>query len=81
MPFMRLSVDNPNPILDSSRRVNLPYDGSLTPRDLIEKLDVLRVECDKCGRSGCYRVITLAKSIGSTSEAFVFSCVAALTPD
>jgi ATP-dependent exoDNAse (exonuclease V) alpha subunit len=29
-------------------------DGSLTPADLIGKLDVLRVECEKCGRSATY---------------------------
>jgi hypothetical protein len=42
----------------------MPRDGSLTPRDLVEKLDVLRVECDKCGRSGRYRVLRLAEQIG-----------------
>jgi hypothetical protein len=42
----------------------MPRDGSLTPRDLIEKLAVLLAECDKCGRSGRFRVTTLAKSIG-----------------
>jgi hypothetical protein len=30
----------------------MPRDDSLTPRDLVEKLDVLVVACDKCGRSG-----------------------------
>jgi hypothetical protein len=43
---------------------DMPRDGSLISRDLIDKLAVLRVECDKCGRSGRYRVTTLAKSIG-----------------
>jgi hypothetical protein len=42
----------------------MPRDDSLTPRDLVEKLDVLRVECVKCGRSGRYRVIKLAEQIG-----------------
>jgi hypothetical protein len=28
----------------------MPREGSLTPRDLIEKLAVLRVACDKFGR-------------------------------
>jgi hypothetical protein len=42
----------------------MPRDGSLAPRDLVEKLDVLRVECDKCRRSGRYRVIKLAEQIG-----------------
>jgi hypothetical protein len=43
---------------------DMPRDGSLISRDLIDKLAVLRVECDKCGRSGRYRLTTLAKSIG-----------------
>jgi hypothetical protein len=42
----------------------MPRDGSLTPRDLVEKLDMLRVECEKCGRSGRYRVLKLAEQIG-----------------
>jgi hypothetical protein len=42
----------------------VPRDVSLTPRDLVEKLDVLRVECAKCGRSGRYRVLRLAEQIG-----------------
>jgi hypothetical protein len=32
--------------------------------DLAGKLDVLAVACDKCGRSGRYRVATLAETIG-----------------
>jgi hypothetical protein len=43
---------------------SMPRDDSLTPRDLVEKLDVLRVECAKCGRSGRYRVLKLAEQIG-----------------
>ena len=42
----------------------MPRDGSLTPRDLAEKLDVLVVACEKCGRSGRYRVTTIAEKIG-----------------
>jgi hypothetical protein len=42
----------------------VPRDDSLTPRDLLERLDVLRVECAKCGRSGWYRVLRLAEQIG-----------------
>jgi hypothetical protein len=42
----------------------MPRDDSLTPRDLVGKLEVLRVECNKCGRSGSYRVTTLAEQIG-----------------
>jgi hypothetical protein len=39
----------------------MPRDGSLTPADLIGKLDVLRVECDKCSRSGRYHVDRLMR--------------------
>jgi hypothetical protein len=42
----------------------MPRDDSLTPRDLVDKLDVLRVECDKCGRGGRYRLTTMAETIG-----------------
>ena len=39
----------------------MPRDGSLTPADLVGKLTVLRVECEKCGRSGRYRVERLVQ--------------------
>jgi hypothetical protein len=39
-------------------------DGSLTPRDLVGKLDVLAIACEKCGRSRRYRVTALAETIG-----------------
>lgn len=42
----------------------MPRDGSLTPFDLVEKLAVLRVECQKCGRAGRYPVAKLAETIG-----------------
>jgi hypothetical protein len=38
--------------------------GSLTPRDLIGRLDVLRVECAKCDRAGQYRLAALVDQIG-----------------
>jgi hypothetical protein len=30
----------------------MPHDGAIIFSDLIGKLDVLRIECPKCGRSG-----------------------------
>ncbi len=30
----------------------MPRDGSITPADLVGKLDWLVVSCDKCGREG-----------------------------
>jgi hypothetical protein len=48
-----------------ARLTLMPRDDSLTPRELADKgLHVLRLECSKCGRSGRYRVTTLAKTIG-----------------
>ena len=46
----------------------MPRDGSLTPRDLVRKLDVLRVECEKCGRSGRYRVDRLVEQLGHDAK-------------
>ena len=37
----------------------MPRDGAIIFSDLIGKLDVLRVACEKCGRNGRY---ILAKS-------------------
>jgi hypothetical protein len=42
----------------------MPRDGSLTPADLIGKIDVLRVEREKGGRTGRYPVAKLAETIG-----------------
>jgi hypothetical protein len=40
---------------------NMPHDGEIIFSDLIGKLDLLRVECAKCGRAG--RWISLANMI------------------
>ena len=32
----------------------MPRNGAITFSDLIGKLDLLRVSCEKCGRDGCY---------------------------
>jgi hypothetical protein len=34
--------------------VAMPHDGAIIFSDLIGKLDVLRVACEKCERDGCY---------------------------
>ncbi len=39
-------------------------DGSLTPLDLVGKLDVLKVECTKCDRKDRYRLSVLIATIG-----------------
>jgi hypothetical protein len=42
----------------------MPRDCSLTPADLIGKLEILRVECAKCDRRGRYRVDHLVTLLG-----------------
>jgi hypothetical protein len=37
----------------------MPRDGAITFRDIVGKLDVLNIECDKCGRLGRYHVYRL----------------------
>jgi hypothetical protein len=32
----------------------MPREGAIIFSDLIGKLDLIRVACDKCGRDGCY---------------------------
>jgi hypothetical protein len=42
----------------------MPRDGAIIFSDLIGKLDVLRVQCVKCGRDGCYGLNRLIKARG-----------------
>jgi hypothetical protein len=44
--------------------VAMPRDGAIIFSDLIGKLDMLRVACDKCGRSGRYSVSHLMDAHG-----------------
>ena len=44
--------------------VVMPRDGAIIFRDLVGKLDVLNVECDKCGRRGRYRLARLIERYG-----------------
>ncbi|MGP0088954.1 MAG: hypothetical protein ACLPKB_03185 [Xanthobacteraceae bacterium] len=46
----------------------MPRDGSLTPSDLIGKIDWLVVSCDKCGRLGRYNVARLVKQLGPDAK-------------
>jgi RNase P subunit RPR2 len=41
----------------------MPRDGSVTPADLVGKLDWLVVSCEKCGRLGRYNVARLVKEL------------------
>jgi hypothetical protein len=42
----------------------MPRDGAIIFSDLTGKLDVLRVNCEKCGRDGCYGLSRLINQRG-----------------
>jgi hypothetical protein len=50
----------------------MPRDGAITFRDIVGKLDVLRVECDKCGRRGSYPLDCLIERYGLDAKLFDF---------
>jgi len=45
----------------SNGKAWMPRDGATVFSDLIGKLDVLRVSCGKCHRSGCYKLNRLVE--------------------
>ena len=51
----------------------MPRDGAITFRDIVRKLTVLRITCDKCGRSGQYRVDRLIVRYGIDAKLFDWS--------
>ena len=48
----------------------MPRDGAIIFRDIVGKLAVLRITCDKCGRSGQYRVDRLIMRYGIDAKLF-----------
>jgi hypothetical protein len=44
----------------------MPRDGAIIFRDIVGKLDVITVQCDKCGRFGRYHVERLIEPMVST---------------
>jgi hypothetical protein len=51
----------------------MPRDGAIIFRDIVGKLTVLRITCDKCGRSGQYRVERLIIRYGIDAKLFDWS--------
>jgi hypothetical protein len=51
----------------------MPRDDAIIFSDLIGKLDMLRVACDKCGRDGCYGLGRLIEKRGRDAEFEVIS--------
>jgi hypothetical protein len=48
----------------------MPRDGAIIFRDLVGKLGVLRIECDKCGRRGQYPLHRLIARYGIDAKLF-----------
>jgi hypothetical protein len=48
----------------------MPHGSAITFRDIVGKLTVLRITCDKCGRSGQYRVDRLSMRYGIDATLF-----------
>ena len=46
----------------------MPRDGAIVFADLIGKLDVLAVACDKCGRTGRYPLQRLVENRGRHAQ-------------
>jgi hypothetical protein len=51
----------------------MPRDGAIIFRDLVGKLDVLNVECEKCGRRGRYHLHRLIERYGIDAKLFDWS--------
>jgi hypothetical protein len=51
----------------------MPRDGAIISRDLVGKLDVLNVECDKCDRRGWYHFHRLIERYGIDAKLFDWS--------
>jgi hypothetical protein len=51
----------------------MPGEGDIIFRDIVGKLAVLRITCDKCGRSGQYRVDQLIMRYGIDARLFEWS--------
>ena len=46
----------------------MPRDGAIILADLIGKLDLLRIACDKCGRDVCYGLNRLIERRGRDAK-------------
>lgn len=46
----------------------MPRDGAIIFSDLISRLDLIRVDCNKCGRDGCYGLARLIDKRGRDAK-------------
>jgi hypothetical protein len=56
------------PAAHSAKSPAMPRDGAIIFADLIGKLDLIRVACDKCGRDGCYGLNRLIERRGRDAK-------------
>jgi hypothetical protein len=68
--LMDLGIDyrTPGPIEATRIGPATPRDHAIIFRDLVGKLDMLRVDCAKCGRSARYSVATLIRTRGTNAR-------------
>jgi hypothetical protein len=52
---------------------DMPREGAIIFNDLIGEIDVLRVECPKCGRADRYRLADLLMRYGRNEKLFAFT--------
>jgi hypothetical protein len=62
-----VGIESP-PAVVAEWTIDVPRDGATIFSDLAGKLDVLAVECEKCGRAGKYRVDRLVRDLGRDAK-------------
>jgi hypothetical protein len=62
-----------NVCLKATGGFEMPREGAIIFRDLVGKLDVLNVECDKCNRFGRYHLDRLIERCGLDAKLFDWS--------
>ena len=69
-PLLNLALINRTPGLIGGTPVApaMPGDSTIIFRDLVGRLDMLRVDCAKCGRSSRYSVSMLVRTLGADSK-------------
>jgi len=60
-------------VAEAALNVSMPRERAIIFRDLVGKLGVLRIECDKCGRTGNYRLARLIAKYGLDAKLFVWT--------
>jgi hypothetical protein len=71
--WWKIKNENDDPHFMEIKRVDaMARDGMTTFSDIAGKLEMLRVECEKCGRKGQYRVMRLMKELGPEATLWGF---------